>query len=361
MAILTLGNKTLIVNNATDFPLRFFHELGAAGSGVYNLIETDDILTATSIITEGTGYNPDPDGIMADPDAGGAGTAIAIADVDLMKVEGFGDFLKANLTGKLVGTRGIAGVKQVSSITAATGAQITVVAPAAATQVYFEIEVKSLNKELEFGQWAEQYGKVKRFQIPVTASSTASTILAALHAQIQVERDDDRFDLFQSTWSGTVFTLTGRDNGLYFTMKALDGDGYSSPVVTVLAPVVTTAAFEGTNTSSQLRDIRIETGVTNTPYGTEALELPIKGALYTSVQFSKVEQRKDLSGAAVVDSFPSTTQTFQIFIREVSTNDAYRLAMLNFLDAGTYTSKTYYKGTAAAPLTTAANVAAFVA
>jgi hypothetical protein len=309
MSILTLGIKQKLVNNAADVPAR------VTGTG------QDAVLT----------------------------------------IEGFGSFPVKDLVGPIKAVRGVEGNKGKLVI---EPADITIAAnTVAGTLVNVVIELDSAATIMEFARHDPDYGKKKRIPLKLSANETATTFLRKLHAAIDAEFQEDGFDLFTSTETDNggaldYLTLETREDSLNFKrVTFVDGHtGEESTVVTAFAPEKTTAG-EGVNNYGVLKLVRLATEVTTEPHTLQSLEQPIKGALYSSILFSKTTERSDLGGSSVVDQQVASKQSFQLFIREASENTAYRSLILDTLLSKTGITAVYYGKDGAV----AANKTAFLA
>lgn len=267
MTSFNLETQTLLINSAADFPFKWYMR---SSEGKDMLIETDDVFTAgtKTQVSEGSTYSPDPDGIMADPDGAGAGTAIVIADVDALYIEGFKWYRRTNVT-KVIKSNGIAGQKQISTL------GIAVSSPDAGSQIVVNIIFRSWDEKGEFATHNSDFKTLYSPVIDIAAGETAATLAAKIAKQFSEQGTKElRYFPLVVTVSSSTVTFTAKDEFTAFDIT-LEGatdtilgttavnqitTGKVTPTVTV-----TQVNFPGRNNYAQLRQYRPETNETVYP------------------------------------------------------------------------------------------------
>lgn len=327
-----LGKKVLIVNDAAQAQLLFFAKLA---SGVRNLVETDDAF-GTAFANLATS----PDGAQTGEGAGylphSAVSAIAIAQADLLRITGFADLIGSEII-DVVGAKGVAGAKQVSTAT------FTALTATAGLEVVVNINFKSADLRGEFASHLSDYKRKKSFVLVVKSTDTVTTLGQRLTAQIN--------SIVESGWqswvtatdgAAGVVNLTSSDNDITFTVDFI---GTTVPVTGAFATSV--AGYEGRNTYEQLKDLRLETVVQPYAESFKTNQLPIKGAKYSSYLIRKRVTRDDLAGlSGGLNQVPTGDFLFEIYVNE-STASGFLNNLIWWLNANVVT-RTMYTATTAA-------------
>ncbi len=345
MANFRKGPQNIVINDETDFPFLYFISTVKG----YNLIETGDVFTIGTpdvLVTEGTTYAPDVDGVMADPDAGGAGTAIVIADVDRLTITGFATFDRGTVT-YASKTRGVAGQKQIATVT------YVVTTATAGQEIFLPLWVESENTEAEMASasaYLSPFKRIRYFSVVVETSDTATLIAAKMAAALNAEAYKQGTS-FTATASAGVVTITGPNNGTRFGISTdnVSGSGYGNAISSgnisqVLA--VTQSNFLGRGTYEQLKTLRLQTEANIYPFSPDLAQQPLKSALYSCHRITKTVNRPDLGGGDGIN-VQANGGVFQyvIYVNEAATAT---LAKLVAFFNSVATVKADYPGTAVA-------------
>jgi len=257
-------------------------------------------------------------------DAAGA-IATPLTATNLL-IEGFGNF-KLNEITSVTMSRGLAPTLETWSVTAANAPEITVVAPATRTNVWFEIELETVAEEAKNARNAYTFGRKLTYSITTNTGETAGSVLAKLYNAMFVTSSptstNKRFWL--QPGAGTTGTFV---NGVATNITVLQiqpssrfdfiksfkvtGDNYfPSSVVTIFNPVKTVAFNKGKNYGFDIETKEKSTAFNNWAYGYDMDEIPIKDALYTSIYFTYKSNR-----IAKQDSNLDNVTTFLVYLNQ---------------------------------------------
>jgi hypothetical protein len=296
--------KVLVVNDPAQAQLLYYSKLA---TGIKRLVETDDDYQTTTAFDQ-LATSPD-----SGPDAEGAGfnpAAVAtdetIAQANLLRILGFGDFEGADIV-EVLGAKGVAGVKQVSTLT------LSALTATAGTELIVDIEFASADLRGEFASHLSDYKRKKSFVVPILAGDTVTTVAARLVADIQGIIDAGWAAWITASSAAGVVTITSTDAEITFKITT------RGTAVVTAAFATTTAGYEGRNTYEQLKALRLET--VNCAYGEEfkTKQVPQKGAKYSSYIIKKTVSRPDLVGlTGALGSIPSGVHEFEIYINEAT-------------------------------------------
>lgn len=225
---------------------------------------------------------------------------VAAASATKLLVEGFGIFKLSEITGATL-SRGFNPSLQKWSITAATPAEITVVAPSVPTRVWITIEMESVSTAAKGERFRNEFGLRKEIEITAVAGDTAGTILAKIYNALFVTSSSyvDK-KLWIKPGAGTAGTFV---NGVAITLTELElemserfdfiksfkvtGDDYlPSTVVTVFSPTQIAPFNRGKNYGFDIETTEKRTFWNNEAYLYDFDEIPVANNLYTSVQFT---------------------------------------------------------------------------
>ena len=275
------------------------------------------------------------------PDAANANKEVAATATDgtHLRIKGFGDFYLNTLTDSQLLQRARPEVLGVSSVDAAVAAQITVAGTNLAGPVSVLLRQTSSDPLPEYISGEPgRYFKQRTFTFNVPANVTAAQFLALLNTEINTtatlfpEADEPIELQVTSSITGTVLNVTCQDSHVKLDLRVDDLDGKSNTIITVLKSVQTVANDEGRNIYRILKGGRLQTEGTNAPYAVSGpLELPLRGARYTSIFFTTLTQRPDLTGHSAADSTVATRNKFMAYISESAANEATIQAVINFL------------------------------
>jgi hypothetical protein len=297
-----LGKKTLVINDPAQAQFLYYAKLA---SGVKTLVETSDAFgTAFGNLStspdgaqtsEGTDYSPSQ---ISD--------AAAVAQADFLRILGFGDFDKADII-DVVGAKGVAGQKQVSTIT------LSALTATAGTELIVDLEFQSADFRGEFASHLSDYKKKKTLVVPILSGDTVTTVASRIVADIQGIIDSGWAPWLTASSAAGVVTLTSTDP--LVTFKATFG---GTAVVTAVF-ATTSAGFEGRNTYHQLKGLRLETVLGEYVEDFKAKQVPVKGAKYSSYIIKKSVSRPDLSGIqGALNNIPTGVFEYELFINESS-------------------------------------------
>lgn len=273
-----------VINKATDFPFIW----AMLTSDGYNIIETNDVFTASTgtLVSEGSTYSPDSDGLMSDPDGTGAGTAITIDDVDALSIIGYKWFRRGQIA-KVTKSQGIAGQIQISTLS------FSLASPDVGSQIILNILFSSWDEKAEYATHNSDFQVNRPFVIDIATGETATSLASKIAEIFSTTgiKEQRAFPLEVSS-SGTIVTFTAKDEFTAFTLSvsgALDtiyGGTTTDQVSTlkVVPSIATTQVnFSGRNNYSNLRMIFPETHDKVYPFakGPEAKQLIIDGDLYS--------------------------------------------------------------------------------
>lgn len=340
-----LGPQTIVINDPAQVPVLFFAKLA---SGNWNLVETDDDFE-TSVPFDNLVASPDTQAAEGDTtdEALPASTATAelVAQADIMRIQGFGDFEGASIS-EVIGTKGCAEQKQVATITFAGSGYTGLVG----SEVTVAIKFASTNLEGEFATHLSDYKRTKFFTLTIASGETATTLAAKLVAEINHLNEGGFLQFVTATSSAGVVTITGKVGSVSWA-STFSGSATGTAALTAVE-AVTTVAHEGRNTYEILKNIRLQTSGSVYPHALDqvAMQLPVKGAKYSSYLITKTVSRPDLTGNGGLNSSVGTA-TFQylLFINE-TTCAAVISNITKWLNANAPVRKMYTATTAAAIL-----------
>ncbi len=336
-----LGRKVLIVNDAAQAELLFYSK---HASGLTKLVETDDDYQTTTAF----------DDLAASPDtqSGAEGSSYSpadsaddetIAQADLLRILGFGDFTGAEIA-EVIGSKGILGVKQISTLT------FTVDTPVAGQEFIAKITFIGSGLRGDLATHLSDYKKYRSFVVVASSADTATTIAAKLKAQIDAEIEGTLNYLTVSAAAGEL-TFTSTDAEVTFSISS-SGTAVDAGTVTAVF-ATTTAGYEGRNSWTQLKGLRLPT--VNGPFAEEfkTAQVPVKGAKYSAYLIKKNVSRPDLAGfGGGLNSIPTGQFEFLIYINE--TQSAYITALTKWLNANV-ARRIMYTATAASDAIAAEN------
>jgi hypothetical protein len=284
MTKFNLEPQKLVINRAADFPMLWYIKTAPG----FNLIETNDVFTAgtKTLVSEGAGYSPDADGVMADPDGVGAGTAIAIADVDALNIVGHKWYRRGEVT-RVTKSRGIGGQKQISTLAFALAS------PDAGAQIVLKITFSSWDEKGEYATHNSDFKVDKEFVIDLATGETPTTLATKVAAMFSEQgQKEQRYFPLTVTASGATITFTAKDEYTAFTMSVYGvtdtifggttvnqvSSGKVTPTVTV-----TQLNFSGRNNYANLRMEFPETNQKVYPFakGPEAKQLISSSDVYS--------------------------------------------------------------------------------
>lgn len=338
-----LGPKVLIVNDAAQAQLLFY---SVFATGVKRLVETDDDYQTTTAF----------DDLEASPDtqsgAEGAGYLPAtpsddasISQAGMLRIAGFVDLEGADIT-SVVGSKGVTGAYQVSTIT------FSALTPVAGEEVTVYLDFQSSNLAGEFTSNQSDYKRKKAFTIVIATGETVTTLAAKLVAQINAITDAGWANWITATSAAGVVTLTSTSYEVTFTAT------FETDAVLTSAFATTTVGYEGRNTYTQLKALRIPTGER---FGEtfKSNQVPIAGAKYSSYLITKTVSRPDLAGqGGTLNDVPSGSFQYLIYVNETLT--AYIANLTYWLNANA-PNRTMYTATTAAAAVAAEAPAAVAA
>jgi hypothetical protein len=290
------------------------------------------------------------------------GTGAVVADTDAMvitadhvlSIRGFGNF-KASTICAVEAQRGINSRVRIDTMTVATLAQWTVVAPSINTTVLFKIKARVNNYSSENTRYEMQFGKDLIYAVTATPADTATTLAAKLLAAAtdRQTRFPESVNVTISLGGGTTvaptsLVFTGADEHVTWTYSAEEEFDTTSSVVTVWAPAVTQTRFEGIQTATFMQEnVRLLTNTSTRPYGVNNDELAVSGGLYNSFTFETVTDRPELKGFSVAGQVNQSKARFTVYaLDSLTTDEGVQDQIINFLDkAATLNSVTaYYYG-----------------
>ena len=276
--------------------------------------------------------------------------AATAADGTHLRIKGFGDFYLNTLAGSQLLQRARPEVIGISTIDAAVAAQITVSGANAAGPVSVQLRQRSSDPLAEYINGDPgRYFRTREYTFPVPANVTAAQFIALLSTEINTtatlfpEADEPIELQITSSITGTVLSVTCADSHVRLELKVDDLDGKSNATIPVFKSVQSTANDEGRNLYSNLKGGRLQTEGTNDPYSVPGpLELPLKGAKYTSIAFATLTARPELTGHSAADSQVITGNKFMVYFNEAAGNEQTIEDVANFLArADASVSKTY--------------------
>lgn len=298
-----LGPKILIVNSAEQAKLLFYAKLA---SGNQNLVEEGDDFGAaygnlsTSPDTqtaEGTSsYRP------VTPT-----TAQGVAQADLLKILGFGDFVGADIV-EAIGSKGIAPVAQVQTVT------FTIDTPTLGEEIVLNVKIIANNLRGEWASYSSDYTQKRTKVIVLTASDTATTVAAKLAVQLNAESETSQA-IYTAVPVAGVVTITSADPEVSFAITA-EGSGVDSGSASI-AVAETVAPFSGRGWFRQLEGIRLQT--VNDAYAetSKTDQIPVNGAKYSRYAIKKRVTRDDLAGLdGTINTVPSGVFEFVLYVNE---------------------------------------------
>ncbi len=319
--------QRLLINDPEYFKFLWFNR---NANGIENLIESDDVFNMMTDIevSEGATYNPDPDGVMADPDGAGAGTAIAIAQVDKLKIVGFVDLERGSVL-EAIKSRGIAEQIQESTIT------WTLNAPDVAGDVIVKITFDSWDQKAQYANWDANYGHKMSIPVMISVGETKATLAAKIAAAVsdQGQKEQRLFPLKVTAADG-VNTFTARDGFTAFRLQVVGKriSNYNDSIVDQVATgkvaaviATTTKNYTGRGNFANLRQLFIETDANVYPLavGPEKEQLPQRGKLYTTFLIKK----------KVIPTHMQTFNSYQerIFEYEIYMNETSCASQITYL------------------------------
>lgn len=332
------GPNVLIVNSAAQAELVFLAVLASGakrpvesgdnfGASYANLSTSPDTQTA-----EGTGYSP----IGTD-----AASGLEIANADMLRITGFGDFLKGEVI-RAEGSKGILPQKQVSSVLFAVSS------PVAGTEVTLEVALVGNSFAGELASYSSDYKKLIRKTTVVKAGDTADDIANRFVAQFQSDSYRNG-DLYLTAAKGATATVvfTAVDPRNTFTFK-LTGSAPDAGTVSQTT-TVNTPGFPGRNDWNQLSGLRLETVMYPYAEQSNVLQLPIRGAKYSRYVITKTVSRPDLKGLdGTINTVPVGNFQWEIYINEALSQ--YIIDLTRWLNANVPVRVMYTATTAAAAI-----------
>ncbi len=298
MSFLNYPVQTLLVNDPSYCKLLWYLTL----DGRQNLLETDDQynLTLRTLVAEGASYSPDPDGVLSDPDGGGSATAVAITDVDLLRITGYADFPKGMVV-RAIKSRGVAEQIQISTLS------WTLTVPDIGAEVNVEIIFNSWDQKADYAIWNADYSLRKVIPLLIAVGETPTSFARKLTQAVsnQGNKEQRQFPLEVKDNGAGVNTLTARDGFTNFFLKITgQQDGTYPQLVNQVATgkvaavhEITQRNYTGRNNYANLRMLRPETAANTyaNAVGTDVVQKAAKGALYTNFKIKLYVQPSHLA------------------------------------------------------------------
>lgn len=257
-----------------------------------------------------------------------------------INIKGVGSF-KLNTLSDVVVHRGKAAASQFNTLLAAdlgisnlpTGGERDKI-----VTMWVEITVNDDAAGAEWTRSELQYGRRVPYQLTIVATDTPATVLNKIYFaflgrlqefgefgadSLVVENHvvNTSFDIY-STEVNAQFSFSFEDS----VYGDINGSGGVTPYVSnVIVPVVgsswDTPVIEqesGVNTGKYLNsNVAMLTDVSVRPYGPDATDRPDLNAIYTSITFNILVNRKDLFGGAAIGQPVSSGSTIVLYFKEV--------------------------------------------
>lgn len=332
-----VGPKVLIVNTADQVRLLFMSKFA---NGTTRLVEGDDDYQTTTAY-DNLSTSPDTqsgaEGATFDPANTADGTAVAQADV--LQIEGFVTLDRATATGA-VGAKAVPGQLQVSSITFTESA----IADSVGSDILVNLNFTSDNFEGEFASHISDYKKTLQIILPVKGTDTVTTLASRTVEQIKAFAEGGTEAWVTATSALGVVTITSKKATITFT-ATFGGDAIASGNVSA-AFATATPGYAGRNTWEQLKGLRLETHFGAYVESAWSNQVPIKGALYSSYKVTKTVSRPDLLGHnGGINTIPVGTFEYIIYVNQSLTQ--FITDLTSWLNANV-PNRTMYTSTTAA-------------
>lgn len=221
------------------------------------------------------------------------------ADTDLLRVEGFIDLHRGNVT---FGSKSLSvpPQKQVGTLT------VTATAIDSVQDLSVEMIVKTYNLEHEFVRFDGKNQKSRFYNLVVRPGDTASTIADRISTLINLDSSNNGYVFVTTTVAADVITVNTKEPGWEVSFKVTGASVDNASVTAVFAE--TTPAYEGRYVYRDMNVKRLQNPNRSYAYAAghyvAANEVPSPGNTYTLVTAKFSVERTDLSGPSMQNDGP---------------------------------------------------------